>query len=128
MNSYEMTGKSFLSGSSSGCGNTSVLSNMKMVLAKEEQKIQNKIKELSDLKDSMNVPLKFTQIGLSSKESFNRTKMISTNFENSTGGQWNLGEYINQEQRSELEVEPRRSAIKEDLELIRLKQRYLNDG
>jgi hypothetical protein len=39
-----------------------------------------------------------------------------------------MGDFSNQELRNELENEVRKSGIKDDPELIRLKQRYLNDG
>lgn len=55
--------------------------------------------------------------------------MINANFEiNSTGGQWNLGDYINQEVRSETENEGKKSELKDDHELVRLRQKYQLEG
>ena len=55
--------------------------------------------------------------------------MISTNYENnSTGGHWNLGDYLNQEPRNDFDGNASNQVAKKDDELNRLRLRYQFEG
>lgn len=56
MNSYEMTSKTDFSSKSSGNG-ASLLNNMKAMIVHQDKKIQEKLKQLNELKETMTQPV-----------------------------------------------------------------------
>eukprot|EP00347_Sterkiella_histriomuscorum_P020916 403335967 len=138
MNPYEMTYKS---NSSSG-GSTNLLGNMKALIVHQDQKIQEKLKALNDLKETMTQPSAVNH-GISSKESFHRTRILQrANFEEDyqdkqvkqkvpslrLNEREEFHSLITRQHQQNQDESRQDSMSQEDMELKKLREKYLDQG